>query len=468
MADFLQQLSLMPRGIRYKLGVAFFLMALIPLFVCAFFVFAYIAPETRLTASGLPLQISSTWILIIMGITAIIAALGFWVMKQVIDPVVTITAKARRVADGHLEAPFEVDREDEVGDLAESLNKITFRIKETISELRSYGERTKQINLEIHKKVLALSNLLQIGNLISGGGALSEILTLVMDKISQLDMVDDSFIYLLEEGSGSLSLILANGGKPEALPARVEIGRDFLGKLASHGEPVVSDAATPSAPEAKEFKEAFGIQNLASFPITVRGTVRGVLGIGNVKEGYRFSQDDMEMLKVFVKQTAIAVENDLLVQRAKELQVKDDLTQLYNEDFARQRLEEEIKRAVRYQRPCSFVFFDIDGFQALEPSSQPELLKRFAKTLQATVTEIDRAARFERDLFGVILPERNKKEATQLAEGLRQKVERELRVTLSAGVSENPIDGASAELLLQKAKEALGSAKALGKNRVVA
>ena len=460
----------MPRGVRYKLGVAFFLMALIPLFVCAFFVLAYIYPETRY-----PFTISSTAILVIMAITVSITLLGLMVMREIVDPVLHITAKAKRVAEGHLET-FETDREDEIGALGDSLNRMTGRIKETINELRAYGEKTKQINIEIHKKVLALSNLLQIGNLISAGAALQEVLAMATEKQLQLETADRCFVYLVEEGGGPLVLKAFQGGEVGSIPDRVEFGRGFLGKLASHAEPLVSDAKTSSTPEIKEFKYAFGVQHLVVLPVTARGVVTGLLGIGNSLDDFHFSSDDLEVVKVFLKQVSIAVENHLLLRRNKELQLKDEVTKLYNETFARQRLDEEIKRAIRYQRPCSFIFFDIDNFSAVRPASQPELLKRFARTLEATVTETDRVARFDKDLFAVILPERNKKEATQLAEGLRQKVEREYikegegekGITVSAGVSENPIDGATAETLLTRAKDALSSAKALGKNRVVA
>src|SRR3989338_1106650 len=114
----------MPRGVRYKLGVAFFLMALIPLFVCAFFILAYIYPETRISFAGLPIAIGSTSILVIMAITVFIALLGLMVMKEIIDPVVRIASQAKKIAEGKLEASLEIGREDEVGDLSDSLNRI--------------------------------------------------------------------------------------------------------------------------------------------------------------------------------------------------------------------------------------------------------------------------------------------------------------------------------------------------------
>ena len=77
--------------------------------------------------------------------------------------------------------------------------------------------------------------------------------------------------------------------------------------------------------------------------------------------------------------------------------------------------------------------------------------------------------------FAIILPERNKKQAAGIAEELRKKIEIDLakvmnvpeRFTVSIGVSENPIDGSTADEVMKKAEKLVKSAKSLGKNRVV-
>jgi len=78
-------------------------------------------------------------------------------------------------------------------------------------------------------------------------------------------------------------------------------------------------------------------------------------------------------------------------------------------------------------------------------------------------------ARISWDEFAVVLPERNKKEATEISEKIRDRVEEEFSrsqkdkgfpLTVSGSVSENPIDGSTAEELFSKA---LGSLKASGR-----
>jgi diguanylate cyclase (GGDEF)-like protein len=122
---------------------------------------------------------------------------------------------------------------------------------------------------------------------------------------------------------------------------------------------------------------------------------------------------------------------------------------------------------------------DIDNFnkysQAFGSLQAESVIKRVSALIEGLVTEIDRVGRIGDDEFAVILPEKNKRQARELAENIRKEIEfaysensdAARKVTVSAGVSENPLDGISADELLSKADELLGVAKKSGKNRVV-
>jgi len=91
------------------------------------------------------------------------------------------------------------------------------------------------------------------------------------------------------------------------------------------------------------------------------------------------------------------------------------------------------------------------------------------------ITEVDRVGRTDNDEFSLILPEKNKRQAQEVAEEICKKIQSSFCadrddtrcLTLSAGVSENPLDGVQVEQLITKAKELLKKAKTGGKNRVV-
>ena len=228
----------------------------------------------------------------------------------------------------------------------------------------------------------------------------------------------------------------------------------------------------------EDFETQYDLKNLLLMPVTSRGEEVALLGAGSTTEGYLYSDDDLETLRLFVQQINIAIENDMLTRMAEELKMRDDVTGLYNARYLTERLDEEVRRAILYQRPCSLILFSIDDFnEHLERHGKErldEVLKMIASILRENAEEPDKPVRFDEGTFCLLLPERNKKEAYYIAEEIR-KTTRDATfpwtegkgITVSGGVSENPIDGASGKELLDKAQEALQAAIRGGKDRVV-
>ncbi|MCG3176358.1 MAG: hypothetical protein MOGMAGMI_01307 [Candidatus Omnitrophica bacterium] len=160
-----------------------------------------------------------------------------------------------------------------------------------------------------------------------------------------------------------------------------------------------------------------------------------------------------------------------LLEKVERLSMKDKLTGLHNATYIRERLNEEIQRAGHYQRPCSFAVFSIDRLEVLAAekgeAAVEDLLKRIARELEKPLSEFDRAARLGRNEFALILPDKNKKKAIEIVEGVCRGIAAsdmfgsEMRVY--AGISENPLDGASAEQLFLKAQSRVRTARGSAK-----
>lgn len=469
MFDFLKKMSLVPKGLKYKTMIAFSLMSLIPLLICVWLVTTYIFPNIALF-----LGLSLGNISLILIISIIISLLGLYTIKQMIDPVIRIAGDAKDIAEGDMGKVIKVDREDEIGDLSKSLNIMTKKIKENIEELKNYGEKTKLINMEINKKVLALSGLLQVGNLISSSNDLLRILNFISQKISELENGSCSFIMLPDSASGEVRAFSYSNIEEKSLKNLVLKKDDLVAEIL-----IIDKSSRSKSTAANKIIASLNLKNIVILPIFISRRPYGMLVLGTTKEDFLFKEDEKELLRIFVKQATIAVENDILVKKAKELAVKDELTGLYNEGFIYARLDEEIKRACLYQRPCGYLLIDIDDFKDFHErfggSKADILLKCLGGMLNSSVTTVDKVGRLSTDRFAVIVPEKNKKQVASVAEDIRKKVESDLakvmdlsgKLTVSIGVSENPIDGSSADELMKKAAGLVKNAKSLGKNRVV-
>jgi len=468
-----KNVSLAARGLKYKLKIAFYLMSILPLLVCIYLVSNYILPQV-----GLKLDIAAAVVLSI-----IIAVIGFLVIKEVFDRVLSVTTDAKLIAAGDLNRKVGsiAGEADEVGDLGDALNQLTLRIRSNMDELKAYGERTTEINLEIQKRVIVLSSLLHISSVISQGARLDDILRLTVEKSRLLANSEQALLLFREEGTDTFFVKTADApNAPQLMQLKVNSKHPVLGKLVSTAHPVVIDRKNPVQPEwMPALSKDFNVLNLLAVSVYLKGKVTGMLVVGNNREGYIYAKDDLELLDIFAKQIAIAVENDILVHRIEKLEIKDPLTGLYNEMFIRSRLQEEIKRAIIYQRPCAFVLLNVDDFEKYHHNfgllRSETALKKVASIIRDSVSEIDRVARFGDNEFAVVLPEKNKRKANEIADDVRKRIEfsfseendATLRLTVSGGVSENPLDGVEAQELIAKAKAALNIAKTHGKNRIV-
>lgn len=452
-------LSISSQGINYKLKIAFYLMSILPLLVSLYLISNYILPDV-----GIKIDIVVSII-----VSIFITCIGFFLIKQVIDRILSVSNAAKLIVAGDISHKVEAGYGDEVGDLGSALNQLTNRIRGNMDELKQYSERTSEINLEIQKRVLIFSNLLQISSLISQGAKLDEILKIATEKSRFLASSDLAYLLFRPEGQESFSMKTTDGMNSQyLLEIKIEPKDEMFGRLLVSNKPLILDKENDAPEKLKaEFYEKFRLINTLALPVYLKGRVIAILGIGNSRENFLYKKDDAELLDIFAKQVAIAIDNDILIHRVEKLEIKDVLTGLYNEAYIRNCLQEEIKRAITYQRPCAFVLLSIDNFSGFHQkfgSLQAEsILKKIAFLIKDSVTEIQRVARFGDDKFAIVLPENNKRQALGTAENIRKKIEftfgeeqdADRRITVSGSVSENPLDGINAEELIAKAKSLL-------------
>lgn len=178
----------------------------------------------------------------------------------------------------------------------------------------------------------------------------------------------------------------------------------------------------------------------------------------------------------------VAERTEALEQANKQLEqltLTDDVTDLYNQRFLGQRIEDEFARAQRYGHGFAVVMLDLDNFKNVNDSHDhlfgTRVLRRVGSILMQGVRNTDMVIRYGGDEFVVLLPHTRLDEAVPAAERLRRSLEDanvgdtgELyRITASFGVAAlGACEANDSESLLRAADKALYLAKAMGRNRV--
>jgi len=469
--EMIKRFSLLPQGLRYKLLIAFSLMSIIPLLVIG-----YLVNNFLLLEETMPLAQVSVIILFCI----IIAWTGLFLAKTIVERVIDVALEARIITDGNFDRRIETQENDEIGQIGEAINFLTRKIKDNIVDLKDYQGKMKEINVEIQKKVSVLSNLLQIGELISSSVNIESILELVLGKLSNLYEGGFAALYFAKSHEEELTLRASEDlENEELLKARIKEGRGLLGKALLKRRHAVVDASSKFSSEVKAFKSEYKCDNIVAFPLRAAKKAKAMLVMGNSVKNFTYTSDDIDMIKVFAEQISIAIENDALMKKAETLEIKDSISGLFNRSYITSRLKEEIQRSIVSQRPCSFIIANIDGFKQYESKNgrpQAEVaIRKIAKLLGDFSGPIGKVGSIEDGSFALVMPETNKKSSLTIAEKIRKGVEKLTlsekknadKLTVSCGVSENPLDGADPDEIFEKATSAVSRAKKEGKNKVI-
>ena len=207
-----------------------------------------------------------------------------------------------------------------------------------------------------------------------------------------------------------------------------------------------------------------------------------VIGILNLKRNKtdNFTEKELDQFNKIAHQITLVIDKTILFHQAKELAFSDALTSIFNRRYFDQRYEREILRARRYNRHLSVLMIDIDHFKIYNDTFGhllgDKVLRKVALTLEKNLRRADVLCRYGGEEFVVLLPEIDLMRGAYVAEKLRTAIlqepfegEEELPIqnlTVSIGIASFPETGDSAEVVLDRADQALYEAKNAGRNRV--
>lgn len=320
-------------------------------------------------------------------------------------------------------------------------------------------------NVQLRRQLEHLSILREIGLAISASLELSETFQIIVNVVQGALDVKRVTIFEIDKDSGDLRPVIARYGSDLITRERLE-------------EELISRRGTPHG-DALAQRSVVLVQqppkSAAYVPLLSKNEAAGLMLLEDPRDTLPFTQDDVALFQQLGSQIAIALHNAHLYAMA----VTDGLTGLFVRRYFDLRMEEEMAKARRYQRPFSLLLFDIDHFKKFNDTHGHQtgdmVLRQFAKLLQKSTRSADICCRYGGEEMAVILPETALDEATLLANKLCVGVRnnafegttgQELSVTTSIGVAEFIPTYETVQAMVEAVDAMLYQAKKLGRNRV--
>lgn len=247
----------------------------------------------------------------------IAGGIALYVARDIGDPLSDLAEAASGIAAGDLERTAQIDRDDEIGTLADAFNLMTGRLRGLIGQLEErVAERTKE--LETRSGYLEASA--EVGH------AASTILH--ADDLTQavVDLVHDRFdlyyvgLFLLDQtgewaelraGTGDAGRQMINEGHRLRVGGNSMIGQCVSRRAARIALDVGEEAVRFENPLLPETRSE------AALPLQSRGRVYGAITVQSDQPA-AFGEDTVTVLQTMADQVAVALDNAYLFADAEE------------------------------------------------------------------------------------------------------------------------------------------------------
>jgi len=256
--------------------------------------------------------------------------IGFILGNSLSRPIINLSTTAQNILDGDLNARAELTTNDEVGILADTFNKMTSRLQDSMQNLEKLVDsrteelvaRNKQLdvfNSQIQRRAEQLEALAQVAQSIASIRDLNDLLTKVTQLISEHYSFYHVGLFLIDDANEYAVLTAANsegGQRMLQRQHRLKIGEQgIVGAATGSGQPrialdVGADAVYFNNPDLPDTHSEM------TLPILIGEKVIGALDVQSTESG-AFTPEDVQTLGFLATQVGLAIENTRLFEASR-------------------------------------------------------------------------------------------------------------------------------------------------------
>jgi diguanylate cyclase (GGDEF)-like protein/PAS domain S-box-containing protein len=327
------------------------------------------------------------------------------------------------------------------------------------------------------QRVMELNALRDTLNDISNELELSQLLPAIVKRATTLMNANGGELGLYDPEKKEIRVVVSQGIGKNLTGTILAVKEGLFGKVIETHQPLITQNYMDWDNRIPLY-ESEVIKAVIAVPLLIGKQLLGVIGIARTESNEPFTENDQDLLLLFARQAAIAINNANFYNEVENLTKIDPLTGAYNRRGLNELFHHELARTHRTDQPMAMLMVDIDYFKFVNDHyGHPigdQILILLSDELQKNLRETDILCRYGGEEFAVLLPETNLQTAKNIAERLRINIANkpfdvpsmEVNITISIGVSWMPGKIASIETLIERADEAMYQAKRSGRNMV--
>jgi len=299
--------------------------------------------------------------------------------------------------------------------------------------------------------------------------------------ISAIPVAEKGTLHLVARDTGQLQLRAVQGyTDPRIRTFNPTDSASSAATAVRERKPIlIHDAhADPQTRYGGDIPEIRAISSMIIAPLVLGGRTLGAISLDAYRR-YAFTESDLQLLVSFAATATTAIHNAQLYAEVQKQAITDALTGLYNRRGFFELGRREVERAHRFGRPLTAMMIDIDLFKQVNDTQGhligDQVLAGVAMQIERQLRQVDLPGRYGGDEYLALLPETDLTNAYQAAERLRRAISQimyttenePVKVTVSIGLAELRESADTLETLIERADQALYTAKQSGRNRTI-
>jgi len=248
---------------------------------------------------------------------------------MVVRPVNRLREGIQRMGQADFDVRLQVAKKDEFGELAEGFNQMADQLQNLYATLE---ERVEEKSRSIETKNRELTALYDVAAFLNSSTATEPLCGIVLDKLSALIDASGGVVRLVDVKGEGMQIVASRGISKSFLAEEtcLAVGNCLCGEVARDGIAASTNFSAPLTNTLTYACKRDGFQGVVAVPIRSKQRVMGMINLF-FDTPRILPQPEIRLLESVGQHLGVAIENQRLVAREKEMAVSEERNLLAQE-----------------------------------------------------------------------------------------------------------------------------------------